>query len=162
MSERVRRLSRLTPILLVAALAAAWLVPNVAWLRLSAPDPVAAAMTASAAARTALDDAANHGALKRNEVRDLESHLDRFDRAIEDGDTETARREADRFAATVDDRIGRDHFPEEDAAALRSAAEDLVAAAFNDAAHRVEGTIQEKMGGMTAGMGLPPGFKLPF
>jgi DNA-binding YbaB/EbfC family protein len=40
--------------------------------------------------------------------------------------------------------------------------EDLVAAAFNDAAHKVEATIQEKMSGMTAGLGLPPGFKLPF
>ncbi len=40
--------------------------------------------------------------------------------------------------------------------------EDLVAAAFNDAARRVEATIQEKMGGMTSGLGLPPGFKMPF
>ena len=40
--------------------------------------------------------------------------------------------------------------------------EDLVAAAFNDAAKRVESTIAEKMSGMTAGLGLPPGFKLPF
>ena len=40
--------------------------------------------------------------------------------------------------------------------------EDLVAAAFNDAAHKVEATIAEKMSGMTAGLGLPPGFKLPF
>jgi len=40
--------------------------------------------------------------------------------------------------------------------------EDLVAAAFNDAARRVEAAVAEKMGGMTAGLGLPPGFKLPF
>lgn len=40
--------------------------------------------------------------------------------------------------------------------------EDLVAAAFNDASRRVESTTQEKMGGMAAGMGLPPGMKLPF
>jgi DNA-binding YbaB/EbfC family protein len=44
----------------------------------------------------------------------------------------------------------------------REMLEDLVAAAFNDASHRVESTIAEKMGGMTAGLGLPPGFKLPF
>jgi DNA-binding protein YbaB len=44
----------------------------------------------------------------------------------------------------------------------REMLEDLVAAAFNDAAHKVEATIQEKMSGMTAGLGLPPGFKLPF
>ena len=40
--------------------------------------------------------------------------------------------------------------------------EDLVAAAFNDAARRVESTVTEKMAGFTAGMGLPPGLKLPF
>ena len=40
--------------------------------------------------------------------------------------------------------------------------EDLVAAAFNDAVRRVESTTQEKMGGLTAGMPMPPGFKLPF
>ena len=40
--------------------------------------------------------------------------------------------------------------------------EDLIAAAVNDAVRRVEATIQEKMGGMTAGLGLPPGLKLPF
>ncbi len=44
----------------------------------------------------------------------------------------------------------------------REMLEDLLAAAFNDAARRVESTIQEKMSGMTAGLGLPPGFKLPF
>lgn len=40
--------------------------------------------------------------------------------------------------------------------------EDLIAAAMNDAVRRVESATQERMGGMTAGMGLPPGFKLPF
>jgi len=40
--------------------------------------------------------------------------------------------------------------------------EDLVAAAVNDAVRRVETTVQEKMGSLTAGMGLPPGMKLPF
>jgi DNA-binding YbaB/EbfC family protein len=40
--------------------------------------------------------------------------------------------------------------------------EDLIAAAMNDAVRRAEATTQEKMGGMTAGMGLPPGMKLPF
>ena len=38
----------------------------------------------------------------------------------------------------------------------------LVAAAFNDALRRAEATTQEKMGSLTAGMPLPPGFKLPF
>lgn len=40
--------------------------------------------------------------------------------------------------------------------------EDLIAAAVNDANRRVEAATQEKMGGMTAGMDLPAGFKLPF
>jgi DNA-binding YbaB/EbfC family protein len=44
----------------------------------------------------------------------------------------------------------------------REMLEDLIAAAFNDAARRVEATIAEKMAGMTAGLGLPAGFKLPF
>ena len=44
----------------------------------------------------------------------------------------------------------------------REMLEDLVAAAVNDAVRRVEATVQEKMGGLTAGMGLPPGMKLPF
>lgn len=40
--------------------------------------------------------------------------------------------------------------------------EDLVAAAINDAVRKAETTSQEKMAGITAGMPLPPGFKLPF
>jgi DNA-binding YbaB/EbfC family protein len=44
----------------------------------------------------------------------------------------------------------------------REMLEDLVAAAFNDAARRVDTTVQEKMAGVTAGLPLPPGMKLPF
>ncbi len=40
--------------------------------------------------------------------------------------------------------------------------EDLMAAAVNDAVRRVELTVQEKMAGVTAGLPLPPGMKLPF
>jgi len=40
--------------------------------------------------------------------------------------------------------------------------EDLVAAAVNDAVRQVEKTSQEKMSGLTAGLNLPPGIKLPF
>lgn len=40
--------------------------------------------------------------------------------------------------------------------------EDLIAAAVNDANRRVETTTQERMGGFTAGLNLPPGLKLPF
>ena len=40
--------------------------------------------------------------------------------------------------------------------------EDLTVAAFNDAAQKVEKTVQEKFSGMASGVSLPPGFKLPF
>ena len=40
--------------------------------------------------------------------------------------------------------------------------EDLIIAAFNDAVRRVEKTTKEKFSGMTAGLSLPPGMKLPF
>ena len=44
----------------------------------------------------------------------------------------------------------------------REMLEDLLVAAFNDASQKAEATVQEKMGALTAGMGLPPGLKLPF
>jgi nucleoid-associated protein EbfC len=40
--------------------------------------------------------------------------------------------------------------------------EDLVTAAVNDAVRKAEATSQEKMAGVTAGMAMPPGFKMPF
>lgn len=40
--------------------------------------------------------------------------------------------------------------------------EDLLAAAVNDAVRLIEKTSKEKYAGMTTGVGLPPGFKLPF
>jgi len=40
--------------------------------------------------------------------------------------------------------------------------EDLVAAAFNAAAHKMAGVSKERMSGVTEGMNLPPGMKLPF
>ncbi|MDH5178890.1 MAG: YbaB/EbfC family nucleoid-associated protein [Gammaproteobacteria bacterium] len=40
--------------------------------------------------------------------------------------------------------------------------EDLLAAAVNDAVRQIEKQTQDKYSGMTAGLGLPPGFKLPF
>lgn len=44
----------------------------------------------------------------------------------------------------------------------REMLEDLVAAAVNDAIRRGEEHSKEKMAGFTAGLNLPPGFKLPF
>lgn len=40
--------------------------------------------------------------------------------------------------------------------------EDLVAAAINDAVHKIEATTKEKLSGLTAGLSLPGGMKLPF
>ncbi|MET3815911.1 hypothetical protein FHW04_002805 [Pantoea sp. AN62] len=40
--------------------------------------------------------------------------------------------------------------------------EDLIAAAFNDAARRIDETQKEKMASVSSGMQLPPGFKMPF
>jgi nucleoid-associated protein EbfC len=40
--------------------------------------------------------------------------------------------------------------------------EDLLAAAVNDAVRKVESRSREQMGKMTAGMGIPPDFKMPF
>nr|WP_300309063.1 YbaB/EbfC family nucleoid-associated protein [Halomonas sp.] len=40
--------------------------------------------------------------------------------------------------------------------------EDLLAAAVNDAVRKVEQNSREKMEEATAGLNLPPGFKMPF
>ena len=40
--------------------------------------------------------------------------------------------------------------------------EDLIAAAVNDAVRQLEQTSQERMSGLTAGLNLPGGMKLPF
>lgn len=63
----------------------------------------------------------------------------------------TGRHEVKRV--TIDPRLLADD---------REMLEDLVAAAVNDAARRVEALTQEKMAGVTAGLPLPPGMKLPF
>ncbi len=40
--------------------------------------------------------------------------------------------------------------------------EDLIAAAVNDASHRLAEASKDKLSGLTSGMELPPGMKLPF
>jgi len=40
--------------------------------------------------------------------------------------------------------------------------EDLIAAAFNDAVNRIAQVSKDKLGGVTAGLNLPAGMKLPF
>ena len=44
----------------------------------------------------------------------------------------------------------------------REMLEELIALAMNDAVRKAEATSQEKMAGVTAGLPLPPGMKLPF
>ena len=66
--------------------------------------------------------------------------------------TMTGRHEARRVA--IDPAL----FEEGD----REMIEDLVAAAINDAARKVEQATQEKMSGVAGGMNLPPGMKMPF
>lgn len=44
----------------------------------------------------------------------------------------------------------------------RDMLEDLVAAAINDAVHKVAKMKKEKMSSITAGIPLPPGFQMPF
>lgn len=44
----------------------------------------------------------------------------------------------------------------------REVLEDLIAAAINDATHKVGVAVNEKMAGAMAGISLPPGMKLPF
>ncbi|NBO20012.1 MAG: YbaB/EbfC family nucleoid-associated protein [Proteobacteria bacterium] len=40
--------------------------------------------------------------------------------------------------------------------------EDLLIAAYNDARGKVDAAFSDQMGKMTAGLNLPPGFKMPF
>ncbi len=65
--------------------------------------------------------------------------------------TMTGRHEARRVS--IDDSLVGDD---------KDMLEDLVAAAINDAAHKIDTVTQERMAGMTAGLNLPPGMKLPF
>ncbi|KOR30576.1 nucleoid-associated protein [Achromatium sp. WMS2] len=44
----------------------------------------------------------------------------------------------------------------------RELLEDLIVAAINDAAAKIEAKSRDLMSGVTGGLGLPPGFKLPF
>ncbi|HEY2591212.1 MAG TPA: YbaB/EbfC family nucleoid-associated protein [Steroidobacteraceae bacterium] len=44
----------------------------------------------------------------------------------------------------------------------REMLEDLLTAAFNDAVHKLEALVQEKMSSLMTGVQLPPGVKLPF
>ena len=41
-------------------------------------------------------------------------------------------------------------------------AEDLVAAAVNDAVNKIAAASKDRLGGVASGLNLPPGFKMPF
>ena len=58
------------------------------------------------------------------------------------------------LAVTIDDSLM--------VASEKQMLEDLVAAAINDARAKADAAGQAEMGKMTAGLPLPPGFKLPF
>ena len=53
----------------------------------------------------------------------------------------------------IDDKIASDD---------KEMLEDLIAAAVNDAVNKIETLTRERFSGMTTGMGLPAGMKLPF
>jgi hypothetical protein len=65
--------------------------------------------------------------------------------------TMTGRHEASRVE--IDDSLVGDD---------KDMLEDLIAAAINDAAHKVEAVTQERMSSVTSGMNLPAGMNLPF
>lgn len=44
----------------------------------------------------------------------------------------------------------------------REMLQDLIAAAINDATHKIEARTQNQMADMLGGLNLPPGIKLPF
>jgi nucleoid-associated protein EbfC len=63
----------------------------------------------------------------------------------------TGKHEVRRVA--IDDKIINDD---------KEMLEDLIAAAINDAVNKIETLTRERFSGMTTGMGLPGGMKLPF
>lgn len=89
-------------------------------------------------------------------VKELQAEIARLEVTGESGAglvkvTMTGRHEARRVS--IDPSIAGED---------REVLEDLIAAAINDAARRLERAQQEKMGGLASGLNLPPGFQLPF
>ena len=92
-------------------------------------DQFADARAASDAMRAAIADTRGADGLTGRDARDLEKILDRFDRALDTGDPQTARDEADKLAAQVAKLIDQQAVDAQGAAGLRTAADGLVAAA---------------------------------
>ena len=87
------------------------------------------ARAASDEMRAAIADARGDDGLGGRDARDLEKILDRFDRALDTGDTQAVRDEADKLAAQVAELIEQQAVHAEGAARLRAAADGLVDAA---------------------------------
>jgi hypothetical protein len=79
--------------------------------------------------RAAIAAARGPGGLNGREAKDLESHLDRFDRALDNHDPNTARDEANKLAGQVAALIDQRAVDAQAAARLRTAVDRLVAAA---------------------------------
>lgn len=67
-----------------------------------------------------------------------------------------------KVVATCDDAIKRIMIDPSLLGDDKDMLEDLVVAAVNDALRKAKSTSQEKMASVTAGLPIPPGFKLPF
>ena len=92
-------------------------------------DQFADARAASDEMRAAIADARGADGLNGREARDLESILDQFDQALDAGDPEAARDEADKLAEKVDKLIDQQAVDGESGDRLRTAADGLVDAA---------------------------------
>ena len=75
---------------------------------------------------------------------------------------ETERSEAERIARDLYVRARSGEVIDPSVITDPEMAEDLIAAAFNDASNKIDVESQARMSAVTAGMPLPPGMKLPF
>ena len=93
------------------------------------PDPFADARAASKAMRAAIAAVKGPDGLSGREAKDLDSLLDKFDRALDADDPKAARDSADKVAAQVAELIKHKAVDANGAARLQAAADELVAAA---------------------------------
>jgi hypothetical protein len=92
-------------------------------------DPYAGARAASDEMRAAIEAARGSGGLNGHEAKDLESTLTRFNRALDQQDPTAARDEANKLAGQVSELVNRRAVDAQAAARLRTAVDQLVAAA---------------------------------
>ncbi len=104
-----------------------------------------------------IDDILKMAANVREELTKAQAGLDAIEvEGVSGGGLVTVKATAKGrvLGVTIDESLMR---PED-----KTMLEDLVAAAFNDARAKADAVSGDAMGKMTAGMQLPPGFKLPF